>query len=114
MRKKISMIVLAAIFVAATAKAQNTFPATGSTGIGTTTPNASALLEVQSTTQGLLIPRMSKTQRDLIDAFLDEARARNCVMTKWQVLEWNDPAIKFYQKNKAIIETDWWNGKLFL
>ena len=50
----------------------------------------------------------------LFDAFLDEARARNCVMTKWQVLEWNDPAIKFYQKNKAIIETDWWNGKLFL
>ena len=66
MKKKISMLCLAAICFASNLSAQNTFPATGSTGIGTTTPNASALLEVQSTTQGLLIPRMSKTQRDLI------------------------------------------------
>jgi hypothetical protein len=35
-------------------------------GIGTTTPNASAALDVQSTTQGMLVPRMTKAQRDLI------------------------------------------------
>jgi hypothetical protein len=35
-------------------------------GIGTTTPHASAALEVQSTTQGMLIPRMTKAERDLI------------------------------------------------
>lgn len=45
---------------------QNTFPASGSAGIGTTTPNASALLEITSTSKGLLVPRMTKTQRDAI------------------------------------------------
>ncbi|MFZ1683220.1 MAG: hypothetical protein WAU88_03725 [Candidatus Zixiibacteriota bacterium] len=32
-------------------------------GIGTTSPNASAKLDISSTTQGLLIPRMTSTQR---------------------------------------------------
>ncbi|MFY0602726.1 MAG: hypothetical protein JXQ93_02170 [Flavobacteriaceae bacterium] len=31
-------------------------------GIGTTNPDASAVLEVSSTTKGVLIPRMTKTQ----------------------------------------------------
>ena len=44
----------------------NTFPATGSAGIGTITPNASSLLEINSTTKGLLMSRMTKTQRDAI------------------------------------------------
>ncbi|MEZ5015029.1 MAG: hypothetical protein R2794_12125 [Chitinophagales bacterium] len=44
----------------------NTFPATGSVGIGTTTPASSSLLEMSSTTQGFLVPRMSKAQRDAI------------------------------------------------
>ena len=35
-------------------------------GINTTTPHASAALDVQSTTQGMLIPRMNATQRGLI------------------------------------------------
>ncbi|MFO7863559.1 MAG: hypothetical protein R6U85_06130, partial [Salinivirgaceae bacterium] len=38
------------------------------TGIGTTTPNASAQLNVSSTTKGLLPPRMTKTQRDAISS----------------------------------------------
>lgn len=48
------------------AKAQNTFPATGAVGIGTTSPNASALLDITSTTKGMLAPRMTKVQRDAI------------------------------------------------
>ncbi len=36
------------------------------TGIGTTTPNASAKLEIAATDKGLLIPRMTKTQREAI------------------------------------------------
>jgi hypothetical protein len=36
------------------------------TGIGTTTPNASAQLDVSSTSKGFLPPRMTQTQRDLI------------------------------------------------
>ncbi len=35
-------------------------------GIGTTTPNASAALHINSTTKGLLIPRMSTTDRNAI------------------------------------------------
>ncbi len=46
----------------------NTFPATGSAGIGTTSPDASAILDVVSTSKGMLVPRMNKTQRDAIPA----------------------------------------------
>ena len=38
----------------------------GQLGIGTTTPSASAVLDVSSTTQGLLPPRMTTAQRDAI------------------------------------------------
>ena len=44
----------------------NTFPTTGAAGIGTLTPNASSLLDITSTSKGMLIPRMTKSQRDLI------------------------------------------------
>ncbi len=48
------------------ANAQNTFPATGPAGIGTTSPDPSSYLEIKSTTQGLLIPRMTQAQRNAI------------------------------------------------
>ena len=35
-------------------------------GIGTTTPNASAILDITSTSKGLLPPRMNTEQRNLI------------------------------------------------
>ena len=38
-----------------------------SVGVGTTAPNASAVLDVSSTTKGLLPPRMTQTQRDAIN-----------------------------------------------
>ncbi|MBH8569255.1 tail fiber domain-containing protein [Microvirga sp. STS02] len=41
---------------------------TGGVGIGTATPHASALLDVTSTTKGLLPPRLSQSQRDAIAA----------------------------------------------
>jgi GNAT superfamily N-acetyltransferase len=50
----------------------------------------------------------------LFQAFLDEARRRGCRLVKWQVLDWNEPALEFYRKNEAILETEWWNGKIFL
>jgi hypothetical protein len=39
---------------------------TGNVGIGTTSPNAAALLDVASTTSGFLPPRMTTAQRDAI------------------------------------------------
>jgi hypothetical protein len=43
-----------------------TFYAEAQTGIGTTTPNASAKLEISSTDKGLLIPRMTDAQKTSI------------------------------------------------
>ena len=65
--KKTFLSLCFAAFTAAFANAQtNTFPTTGSAGIGTTAPNASAILEMQSTTKGMLIPRMTQAQRTAI------------------------------------------------
>lgn len=50
----------------------------------------------------------------LFDAFLEEARQRGCRVTKWQVLDWNEPALRFYARNNAVIEKNWWNGKVYL
>ena len=49
----------------------------------------------------------------LFDAFLEEARGRDCRLVKWQVLDWNAPAQRFYEKRKATIQKDWWNGLLY-
>jgi uncharacterized protein (TIGR02145 family) len=43
-----------------------TITSTGNIGVGTTSPDASAVLDVSSTTKGLLPPRMNKVQRDAI------------------------------------------------
>ena len=50
----------------------------------------------------------------LFDAFLAEADRLGCRLVKWQVLDWNEPALRFYEKNEATIEKGWWNGKIFL
>lgn len=52
--------------------------------------------------------------QQLYDALLETARQKGCVLVKWQVLDWNAPALRFYEKNQAIIEKEWWNGKFFL
>ena len=57
MKKKLLILVL--LFSVAQSQAQ-------SVGIGTTTPDASAQLDIVSTTKGLLIPRMTKTERNAI------------------------------------------------
>jgi hypothetical protein len=44
----------------------NTFYSSGQIGIGTSNPNAAAIIEIASTTQGVLFPRMTKVQRDAI------------------------------------------------
>jgi GNAT superfamily N-acetyltransferase len=49
----------------------------------------------------------------LYDAFIQDAKDKNCMLSKWQVLDWNEPAIQFYTQNNAIIEKNWWNCKVF-
>ena len=69
MKKQLLTLLLSSvmgIILPWSASGQNTFPSSGSAGIGTTTPNASALLELRSTNKGLLISRMTKAQRNAI------------------------------------------------
>jgi len=49
----------------------------------------------------------------LFDELQERAVELGCQLLKWQVLDWNEPALSFYRKNKAFIEKEWWNGKLF-
>ena len=50
--------------------------------------------------------------RLLFDVVVAEARATGAVRLKWQVLNWNEPAIGFYKKLGAAIEEEWFNGNL--
>jgi predicted N-acetyltransferase YhbS len=58
--------------------------------------------------------RKSGIGQRIWDQLIVEAEERKCKLIKWQVLDWNTPAILFYEKNKAIIEKEWWNGKIIL
>src|ERR1700687_1286332 len=58
MRKLFLLSIIAILFVASSF-AQNV-------GIGTTTPNASSILEIRASNKGLLIPRTSTTSRTAI------------------------------------------------
>lgn len=60
-------------------------------GIGTTTPNASAITEMNSTTQGFLPPRMTTLQRDAILA----------------------PAAGLIIYNTTVNCLQWWNGTIW-
>lgn len=48
----------------------------------------------------------------LFKAFLEEAKKLNVSLAKWQVLDWNEPAINFYEKYNSTIEKEWFNGKI--
>lgn len=51
--------------------------------------------------------------QQLFDIFLEEAKNAKCNLVKWQVLDWNKRAIAFYVKNKATIQSDWYNGVIY-
>ena len=46
----------------------------------------------------------------LFDAVVEEAKAKNYNGMNWQVLDWNQPAINFYDKYQADYESEWLNG----
>lgn len=48
----------------------------------------------------------------LFDAVVAEARHTGANRMKWQVLEWNEPAIGFYKKIGANLDPEWHNGNL--
>jgi GNAT superfamily N-acetyltransferase len=48
----------------------------------------------------------------LFDEVVKVAQAKKVRRMEWQVLEWNEPAINFYKKYKAVLDPEWINGKL--
>jgi GNAT superfamily N-acetyltransferase len=45
----------------------------------------------------------------LLDKIFEKAKSENCRRLRWQVLNWNTPAIKMYEKAGAIIDNEWSN-----
>jgi GNAT superfamily N-acetyltransferase len=48
----------------------------------------------------------------LFDRLIVEAKELGFSGMVWQVLDWNEPAIKFYKKYEAVIEDGWLNASL--
>lgn len=102
MRKSLIMV-SAAVFLFNSlqkANAQNTFPSTGKVGIGTTAPNASSLLEIKSTSKGVLIPRMTLAQRNAIAA----------PATSLMIYQTDNTPGFYYYSGKAWINVGYWKG----
>ena len=48
----------------------------------------------------------------LFDTIVREAKMLGFNGMTWQVLDWNEPALNFYRKYEANIESGWLNGSL--
>jgi RimJ/RimL family protein N-acetyltransferase len=48
----------------------------------------------------------------LFDAVIRDALALGANQMHWQVLDWNEPAIRFYRKYNASLDGEWINCKL--
>ncbi len=51
--------------------------------------------------------------QQLFDEIVLIAKARNVKRMDWQVLEWNEQAIRFYEKQQALLDPEWLNGRMF-
>lgn len=49
----------------------------------------------------------------LFDRLIEEAREKGFKRMVWQVLEWNEPAINFYNKYNATFDGEWLNGSIY-
>lgn len=50
--------------------------------------------------------------QQLLDAIIHEAKRTNSKQVRWQVLNWNQPAIAFYKKLGAYLDEEWINCTL--
>jgi GNAT superfamily N-acetyltransferase len=50
----------------------------------------------------------------LFNELKSQAVQDNCVGMSWQVLDWNEGAIRFYKSIGAELDDEWLNGKLML
>lgn len=49
----------------------------------------------------------------LFDAVVNRAKELKVRRMDWQIIHWNEPALKFYRHKNASIDSDWLNGRLF-
>ena len=56
--------------------------------------------------------RKSGIGKKLFDEVVKVAKQLNVRRLEWQVLEWNEPAIKFYEKVNSNFDSEWINCKL--
>jgi len=50
--------------------------------------------------------------QQLWNEWILESKKQGAKMVKWQVLDWNTEATRFYERAGATIEKQWWNGKI--
>lgn len=50
----------------------------------------------------------------LFERLIEEAREKKFSGITWQVLDWNEPAIKFYKKYNASFDGEWLNCSLLI
>lgn len=50
--------------------------------------------------------------KKLFDEVVEAAKKMNVQRLEWQVLDWNKPAIKFYEKLNSLFDTNWINCKI--
>jgi predicted N-acetyltransferase YhbS len=53
--------------------------------------------------------RKQKIGSALLKRIFEVANAENCKRVRWQVLNWNQPAIQLYSKSGASIDGEWLN-----
>lgn len=51
--------------------------------------------------------------QDLFEAYLEDSRRLGAKLCKWQVLDWNEGAIRFYLRNQAKIQKEWYNALIY-
>ena len=86
---------------------------TGAVGIGTTAPDASAVLDLTSTTKGLLPPRLSQAQRDAIASPAAGLTIYNTTTNKlntWNGTRWTEPLTTTEQPYQAPSTTFGYTG----
>lgn len=49
----------------------------------------------------------------LFEAIIQKGKDEGVKRLGWQVLDWNEPAIRFYEKYGADLSSEWLNGRLY-
>ena len=49
----------------------------------------------------------------LFEKVVEIAKDKKVKRMDWQVLEWNDLALRFYEKKEAELSSEWVNGRLY-